>query len=417
MHILLINHYAGSPEHGMEYRPYYLAREWVNLGHQVTIAAASYSHLRLRQPDMTGHWVEEHIDGIRYVWLQTPEYRGNGVRRVWNMAVFVRRLRSFEAEVVGPSKPDAVIASSPHPFVVVPARRIARRHGARLVFEVRDLWPLTLIDLSGMARWHPLIQCLQWTENYAYRHADRVVAVLPKAASYMQAHGMSPEKFACVPNGICLEDWTGATAPLPAEHAAAIERLRKERRFLVGYVGQHSLSNALDAFVESASLLESSNIALVLVGQGPEKARLEAKSRERGAKNIVFLPPVSKNAVAAVLASMDALFLGWKRQPLYRYGISPNKLMEYMMAAKPVIHAVEAGNDPVAESSSGISCAPEDPAAIVKAVRQLMGVAPEQRDTMGRRGREHVLRHYQYPMLARQFLEIMATPESAVATK
>ncbi len=306
--------------------------------------------------------------------------------------------------------PDAVIASSPHPFVVLPARRIARKCSARLIFEVRDLWPLTLLHLSAMSRWHPFIQLLQWTENYAYRHADRVVSVLPKAADYMQAHGMKPEKFACVPNGICLEAWAHADGQLPEQHANELERLKKDGRFLVGYLGQHGVSNALGSFLAAGPLVRERAL-LVLVGQGPEKERLQAQAAAYGTDNIAFLPPVTKQTVPVMLASMDALFLGWNRQPLYRYGISPNKLMEYMMAEKPVIHAVEAANDPVAESGCGISCPPEDAGAVAAAILRLADCGTAERHAMGERGAQYVVAHNSYAALANEFLKVMETSE------
>jgi glycosyltransferase involved in cell wall biosynthesis len=406
MNILLINHYAGSPQHGMEHRPFCLAREWVRSGHNVTVVAASFSHLRLQQPTVKKDISEEDIDGIRYVWLKTPSYEGNGLRRVWNMRTFLQQIRRHEAEMLGGVRPEAVIASSPHPFVIFPARRIARKARAPLVFEVRDLWPLTLIDLGGMSRWHPFVYCLQFTENYAYRHADRIVSVLPNVDKYLHERGFDPGKFTCIPNGIDVEE-SAVPALLPDEHAAALAELKSAGRFLVGYVGQHSLSNALDAFIESASLLGSANVTLVLVGQGPEKAQLEAKARDAGAKNVRFLPPVLKQAVPSVLAQMDALFLGWSRQPLYRYGISPNKLMDYMLAGRPVIHAVAAGNDPVAEAGCGISCEPENPSAIAESVRKLLTAGEQERLTLGQHGREYVLAHHSYKILAKRFLGLL----------
>lgn len=408
MNILLVNHYAGSEDHGMEHRPYCLAREWVRLGHHVTIVAASYSHLRLHNPEVGGRVSEEQIDGIRYVWLKTPHYQGNGASRLGNMAALVWRLRWHETQVVGDRTPNAVIASSPHPFVIFPARRIARKYGARLVFEVRDLWPLTLVELGSISARHPLVRLLQWTEDYAYRQADRVVSVLPKADGYMRAHGMAPEKFAYVPNGVSVEQWDRARDPLPEEHAAVLAELRQEGRFLVGYVGQHGLSNSLESFIAAGPLVTKTKAALVLVGQGPLKAQLQAKAVQEGAGNVVFLPPVPKKAIPAMLSALDALFLGWSRMPSYRYGISPNKLMDYLMAAKPVIHAVEAGNDPVAESGAGISCAPEDPAAIAAAVEELAARTPAERGSLGQQGCRYVVDNHDYAELGRRFLELLA---------
>jgi hypothetical protein len=294
MNILLINHYAGSPQHGMEYRPFYLAREWVNLGHRVTIVGASFSHLRISQPHLDGDIAEEDIDGIRYVWLKTPEYAGNGLRRAWNMLAFVRQLMRYQKKVVGTQRPDAVIASSPHPFVIFPARCIASKYGAKLIFEVRDLWPLTLIELNGMSQWHPFIQSLQYTENYAYRHADRVVCTLPKADVYMQSHGMEADKFAYIGNGVSLEEWGETGYPLPNEHAAVLNRLTKEGRSIVGYVGGHQPSNALGAVVKAAELLRDVPVTFMLVGHGSEKAHLQQIAKERRVDNVLFLPSVPK---------------------------------------------------------------------------------------------------------------------------
>src|SRR5579862_4048776 len=95
--ILYINHYAGSIHHGMEYRPYYLAREWVRQGHTVTIVASSYSHVRQHNPDFNDpsllpirnlsakHYRQQNIDGINYIWCKTPSYSENGIMRVVNI--------------------------------------------------------------------------------------------------------------------------------------------------------------------------------------------------------------------------------------------------------------------------------------------------------------------------------------------
>jgi glycosyltransferase involved in cell wall biosynthesis len=408
MNILLINHYAGSKTHGMEYRPYYLSREWVRLGHNVTVVAASYSHLRTRSPDLSGKITDENLDGIRYVWLKTPKYQGNGGGRVFNMLSFLRRLFNHYYEIVGHWKPDVVIASSTYPLDIFPAYRFSQKTGAKLIFEIHDLWPLSPIELGGMPRWHPFIVVMQIAENFACRRSDRIVSILPKTARYLEKHGMEADKFFYVPNGVDIEESETSNEGLPKPHAGILKEIHASRRFVVGYVGAHGLANSLDSFIEAAKVLVDHSVTFVLVGQGPEKESLQRKAQSLKAENIFFLPPVQKAAVPSLLAEMDSLFIGWKRQPLYRFGVSPNKLMDYMMAGKPVIHAIEAGNDLVAESGCGITVPPEDPEAIASAIEQLRGMTPIERQMMGAKGKEYILSNHDYRVLAGRFLDAMA---------
>ena len=405
MNILLIDHYAGSCIHGMEYRPYYLAREWVRLGHQVTIVAASFSHLRTVPPTIDGRVTEESIDGVRYLWYRTPAYRGNGAGRVINIFSFVGKLLRHGRRLVRDYRPELVIASSTYPLDNLPAYRIARRASARLVYEVHDLWPLTPMELGGMSAHHPFIMLMQWAENFACRKADRVVSMLPNAGEHLREHGMAADKFVYVPNGVAVSEWSGDAGPLPPAHREAIDRIRSRGRFLLAYIGGHALSNALDTLIEAAVELERQNVAVVLVGQGVEKERLERCVRELGLEHTIFLPPVPKKLVPALLAEIDACYIGWTRSPLYRFGICPNKLLDYMMSGKPVIHAIEAANDLVAEAGCGVTIPPENSQAIVAATAQLLAKTPSERAAMGQRGKQYVIAHHQYPHLARQFLD------------
>jgi glycosyltransferase involved in cell wall biosynthesis len=407
MKILLINHYAGSPVYGMEYRPYYLAREWVKFGHEVTVVSASFSHLRRRQPRLNTKISRENIDGIQYLWLSTPEYRGNGIRRAINISVFVKKLFRYRKKIASEIAPDVVIASSTYPLDIYPANSIAKRAGAKLIFEVHDLWPLSPMELDGMSPMHPFIVVMQRAENYAYKNADTVVSLLPKADSHMKDHGMAPEKFVYIPNGVDVTEWGKTETPLPDIHDKTLEKLKAEGRFIVGYAGGHGLSNALDSLIDAASFIKDEPVSLVLVGQGPEKERLQKIVRGRGLDNVVFLSPVPRDSVPGLLQRMDSFYIGWQRKSLYRYGINPNKLFDYMMAAKPVIHAVDAGNDPVSESSCGISIAPEDPEALAGAIIELMHMSNDERKTLGENGRNYVMANHDYSILAQEFADIM----------
>ena len=405
MNILLVNHYAGSPRHGMEYRPYYLAREWVRLGHRVQIVAASWSHVRSVQPAQAG---DESIDGIAYRWLATPPYVGNGVGRVLNIWAFLKQLWRDAPHWAQDFHPDVVIASSTYPMDIWVARRIARLARARLVYEVHDLWPASPIELSGMSPRHPFILLCQKAEDDAYRDADVVVSMLPKVAEHMRAHGLDLRKLHIVPNGIAPDDWQAAPPPLASAIAAHIAQMKAAVRQVVVYAGSHGEPNALDVLLDAARAMQDERFAFVLVGDGHEKARLAARVAAEGLANVKLFDPIPKAQIPALLAEADVAYIGWKRQPLYRFGIAPNKLMDYMMAGVPVLHSVEAGNDPVAEAGCGMTVAPESAEAVVQGLHRLATLAPGARRAMGARGRDFVLAHHAYPVLAKKFLEAIS---------
>ena len=407
MNILLINHYAGSPRHGMAYRPYYLAHEWVRSGHRVRILASDNSHIRARQPDLAGEArLDEIIDGIEYRWYHTPAYQGNGIGRVRNMAAFVTALYRDSKELAQVYKPDIVIASSTYPMDIWPAHRIARLAKAKLLFEVHDLWPLSPMELGGMSKRHPFIMLVQQAEDYAYRHADCVVSMLPKVREYMVSRGLLPEKLHFVPNGIDPGEWQACSPDLPDEADNLLSRLHSEGTAIVGYAGTHGTSNALENMLRAAKLMQGEKVAFVLVGGGPDKVGLQEHARREKLNNTYFLDPVPKSQIPSLLQRFDIAYIGWHRHPLYRFGISPNKLMDYMMAARPVLHAVAAGNDPVREADCGMTVEPDDPQAVVQGIRALLALSGAERRAMGQRGKEFVLENLTYPVLGQRFLAV-----------
>lgn len=406
MNILLINHYAGSKYHGMEYRPYYLSREWVSMGHQVTIVAASESHLRGKNPQVEEEYVEEWLDGIRYIWLKTPTYEGNGVKRAFNMFSFIQKLYKYEKQIIEASHPQVVIASSTYPLDTYFAKAIAKKTGAKVIFEVHDLWPLSPMVLGGMPPWHPFIFIMQRGENYSMRNVDRVVSILPKANLHLVKHGMAPEKFTHIPNGVDVAEWEG-TEPLPDEHARVIAGYKAQGYFLVGYAGSIGPANAMDTLIESAPGMQKEKVRFILVGKGPEKERLQQRAKELGLDNVIFLPPIAKATIPNFLRSMDALYIGAKKDPLYQYGVNPNKLIDYLMAGRPIIHGIEAGNDMVRDSGSGISIPAEDGDAIIRATKELMNMPKEELARMGARGRKYALENHDFKVLAKRFVDVM----------
>lgn len=405
MNIIYLEHYAGSPKHGMEFRPYFMAKRWVDAGHTVTMVASSYSHLRTKNPDLKGQpYMEEMIDGIRWFWIAGPQYSGNGVGRIKNILSFLNGVNRYQKQICAVGKPNVVIASSTYPLDIYPAKKIAKRYGAEVIYEVHDLWPLSPMELGHMSPHHPFIMVMQKAENECCKSADAIVSLLPCSKEHFVEHGMLPEKFYCIPNGIVQADWEKA---LP-EHPIYEEQLKKwhdEGWFLIAYTGAHGVANALDSYVEAGEKLAGKKIKLLLIGPGPERERLKAKAAPL--ENVELLEPVGRAQVPELLAQMDALYVGLQRQPLFRFGVSPNKLMDYMMAGKPVIFAIEAGNDMVADAQCGVSIPPEDSNAIANAAQKLAEMPKEELDAMGQRGHKYILENHEYDVLAKQFLDVM----------
>jgi glycosyltransferase involved in cell wall biosynthesis len=393
--IWFINQYAGSKYHGMNYRSFYIGRELVHLGFQVRLFAGSFSHLLRSLPVLEGRFKEENIDGIAYVWVKTMKYQGSkSFKRTLGMFQFIwnllfLKLKPFE-------KPDAIVVSSISPLPILNAYFWSKKYKAKLIFEVRDIWPLSLIELGNVSRFHPFVILLQWIENFAYRKSDKVVSVLPNALEHMKKHGLEAAKFNYIPNGIdCNENIQANTEELP--------NYRQNSPFVVGYLGTLGIANALDYFIDAAIYLkEEKDISFVLVGLGPEEERIKARI-EKTRTNIKLYPFVKKNQVQAVLSQFDVCYVGWFDHPLYRFGISPNKIFDYMLSGKPIIHSSNASNDPIKEANCGISIPAEDAVAIAQAVVVLKNTNPEERSLFGQNGLDYVRKYHDYSKLTLKY--------------
>lgn len=403
MRFLIIAQDAGSSFHGMVYRPYYLAKYLVRCGHEVQVLAARYSHLRRQNPIGIG---VERIDGIDYEWLPGLEYRSASKRAV-NVLWVALYLRINAGKIAKTYRPDVVIVSSPYPFHIYGGEKIARYAGAKLIFEVRDLWPLTLTELGGISPSHPYIRWMASAEEHAYKVADKVVSVLPAADQYMKSKGMAAEKFAYIPNGVDPDEWSVEEQRLPEQLGNAIERARSKGRFIVGYLGAHGLANSLEPLVRAAARVGDLPVSVFMVGHGPEKAALKEIADQQTPVNVEFFDPIPKVCVAAFLRRIDAAYLGSLPSPLYRYGISPNKMMDYLIAGVPIIYANKAANDPVSDAQCGVSVAPANVEEIAGAMRVLASLSGEARREMGLRGREHAENVFSYPVLVKQYLELV----------
>lgn len=418
MNILYIDHYAGSTSMGMEFRPYYFAREWQKMGHKIRIIAANYSHLRKSNPTVNNDFEIQCIDEVEFQWIKTRAYVGNGVARAISIFQFCIKLWCMAPQIVKEFKPDVVIASSTYPLDTYPAQRIKKfssrlnNKGCKYIHEGHDIWPLTLTEIGGMSKKNPFVVLLSVAERSAYRESDQIVSVLPNSVEHMLDNGLDDKKkFHYIPNGIFMEDWLSKAnidIEIPQEHKLVFDKLKEEHKFIVGYVGGHALSNALDTLIDAANMIKDNvNIAIVLVGNGVEKESLIDKVNELSLTNVYFLSSVKKNEIPLILEQMDVVYVALKKSPLYRYGVCLNKLYDYMMAGKPIIYGVNAANNEVAEAEAGISIEADDRRALVNAITLMSKKSAEEMITWSKNAHDWVRKERDYANLSKQFIQII----------
>lgn len=405
MNILYIEHYAGSPDMGMEFRPYYLAREWVKSGHRVTIIAGDYSHLRKNNPIVDGDFKKEIIDGIEYIWIKTGQYSGNGLKRALTMERFVRKLFVHARKIALRWKPDIVIASSTYPLDTYAAQRIAKYAHAKYIHEVHDMWPSTLYEVGGMSKLNPFVVIMQFAENSAYRKCDECVALLPYAKKYMVKHGLNPRKFNNIQNGVVEDEWRNPES-LPNEHVEFFEAHKDD--FIVGYFGGHAISNALDWELDIAKEMKNQKgIIFVFVGDGVEKEKLIKKALDENINNAYFLSSVPKKSIPNLLKEFDCSYMTGMPSPLYRFGLCLNKMYDSMMAGIPIICAFDAPDTLVKVFKCGYQYSPENKSAIIESINELYNMPLAERNIMGERGKKAIIEQFTYKKLAYKFEKIM----------
>lgn len=372
----------------MTFRSYFLAKEFIKR-HRVTIFSASFSHVMSNPPYVSKIYTEENINGVEYLWLKVPVYKqSKSLSRLISMFIFLYRLLFLN--VKKHDAPDVIIVSSTSPLPIWKAYFWAKRFNAKLIFEVRDIWPLSIMELGGFKKTNPFVVLLQITENFAYRVSDYVVSVLPKAFEHMKHHGLDLPRFKYIPNGIEIKTMTKT------------DEFNKDV-FKIGYAGTLGIANALKYLIYAAHLIKESNIEIHLLGNGPEKKTLMEMVKDKNISNVYFHDAVPKNKVGIFLSKMDALFIGWHYSKIYRFGISANKLFDYLASAKPIIHSVDAGNDPVLEAKAGISVKPENPKEIADAILKIYNMSESKRNELGQNGRVYVEKHHSYEQLAKQY--------------
>lgn len=395
--ILIINHYA-NPDSG---RHFQLARELVRRGYGVTIAAASFQHKTNAQ--RTGAVVSE---GIKFIFVPTCSYRGNGPGRVINMLQFAARVRGC---LPGGYRPDVVIASSVHPFSWRAGDRIARKANAPFIAEVRDLWPQTLIDMGAIGDKSIIAWFFRRLERRAYKNSRHIITLLPAADLYIcSKHGVNRDKITHISNGVNLAEFDRYAQ----ENAGKAEEILRpyKNKYIVAYTGAMSRANQMDTIIGAAREVAAAGadrICFLLFGQGTEVERLKSETAEMGLDNVHFMGQQPYSLIPALLRGCHLNIVAMKNIDLYQYGISLNKLYVYLASGKPIVFSGKVANDLVREARAGISVPPEDSKAVAQAIMAIMA-DEDMAWEMGLRGRRLAEEEYDIPILTNKLENLIA---------
>ncbi len=397
--IWIINEYAGSPYHGMVFRHYYLAKEWIKQGYNVYIISASYSHYLKKFPNMEcKSYKLENIDGIKYLWLKVPKYKtSNDKKRVLKWFVFTFKL-FFLPKI---EKPDIIISSPTAPFSIIPSYFLAKKYKAKFIFEVRDIWPLSVIELGNINKNNPLIRFMSFCEKFAIKKSDYLVSTLQNYDKYLKDINIKKDFF-WINNGIDLDEMKKIES-LPID----VENKIPKNKFIVGYTGTIGIANSIEHLLKSAEFLQNNkNIHFIIVGDGKEKENLVKKYSYL--KNVTFIRPIKKQQVQSMLKLFDVCYIGLQNKSLFKYGVSPNKLFDYMYSGKPILYAINSGKNNIVElANCGISVSSENSKAISEGILKIYNMNNEKRKILGKNGKKYVLKYFIYEKLALKYKKVV----------
>lgn len=398
--IWYVSKYASLPGSNAGLRGISLCREFASQGHEAILINSRASHYfheipggqqrRFGSFTRSDHW------GVSTYTHQTIQYQATAsAKRVLSWLHFEWGLFALPTKSL--PRPTHIIASSLSLPTVLNGYRLARKFGARLIFEVRDIWPLTLTVETALTKKHVAVRFLSWIEKFAYENADVVVGTMPNLSEHVRRTVGHPIRVETIGLGLDLE----------LEEVARSRSIRPmNRQFSLTYAGSIGRSNDLHLLLEAASTFESNaGIIFNFYGRGDLLKRLSEKYSSY--PNIIFHGARPRSELLEILKSSDAFFFAAADSEIWKYGQSLHKVVEYMALGRPIIAAYSGFTSMIDEAKCGVFVRSDDTDLIREQILILKGMSPTERNTMGERGRAWILKNRTYAKLAEKYLEIL----------
>ena len=368
MHILFLTDNFPPEGNAPATRTYEHAREWVKLGHKVTIitGAPNFPEGKVFDGYSNSWYSKSLLDGIEVRRVKTYITANEGfAKRILDFMSFM--VMSFFAGLFV-KKPDVIIGTSPQFFTAVSAWALSAIRFKPFVFELRDIWPASITAVGAMGRSLP-IRILEKIEMFLYKRADKIISVTHSFKSELIERGVEGNKIDVVLNGVDLSKYE----PIKSKNKELAELYNLEGKFVVGYVGTHGLAHSLDKIVEAAELLtDLPDVRILFAGGGAAKEQVESLVREKQLENVTLIPRQPKELMPALWSLCDISLISLKDTELFKTVI-PSKIFESMGMGIPMLITAPKGEatEIINKTVSGLVLNPESPSEVAEAIRRL----------------------------------------------
>jgi len=400
-HIWWLNHHADKPVNSVGGRHFSLAKSLIQFGINTTIITGTYGHNSGYRFSELNSDIKSPVlrtyDGVDYCSIPTPSYKGNAsVGRVKNMLAFYFGAMKYLRGRTDIPKPDLIVGSVVHPFAAYAGYRLSKYYNVPFVYEVRDLWPRTLVELGRISSKHPFVILLDKLDGLLAKKAKLIITTAPLMKNhYKERFNISEDKCLWVTNG------TAFTKNDPAP----MRVIGKNDVIQVGYTGTIGLANGIKEFLEELENVPKETLKrfnFTFVGEGPLKKELAAYSLEKGLP-VKFKDSVPKDQVWDLLQEFDFLLFCLIESKLFKNGISPNKLADYHSAGRPIIEIVSCDSSPVQSSGAGYHA--DSFGELPKILSAICSADQEEYTEKGKKGYLYAQNQYDWDKLAEKIHE------------
>jgi glycosyltransferase involved in cell wall biosynthesis len=406
MRILVFSHYYPPEVNAPAARTSEHCRIWSREGHEVTVVTCAPNH-------PSG----EVYPGYCNCLFQSEWREGVRVIRIWTLLApnegVLRRSVSYAsyllaATLASPLLPraDVVVSTSPQ-FLCGLAGYVARLFKRTpWVLEVRDLWPDSIVAVSAMRR-GIAVRLLEKLEAFAYRKADRIVAVSDGFVPHIAERCGDETKISVIKNGVDLDQFISSAGRDPQAGRDAKATFGLAGRFVAAYVGTHGMAHGLNVVLDVAERLRHDpRIAFLMVGDGAERAHLEEAKVARRLDNLVILGQRPRHEIPAIWQAVDASLVLLRRSETFKK-VLPSKMFEAMAFGRPIVLGVEGeARELLERAGAGIAITPESAEELAAAVA-LLARNPDLRQRLGAQGAAYVRQHHDRRTLALTYLALL----------